>query len=157
MFQGKVYSYRNINGQEKTFEKSFDNFDEYKAFVESDDNFTSLWAFPSFGFGSFDAFDRYLDNFFQTRRGLPSAVGYNHNTSLPVRLDKYQAEAEKIEREEQETAQKKSLLEKAKEQLQGYLDKFQTHSKKDERIAELVKEAEADMKKIEEELVKIAA
>jgi len=157
MFQGKVYSYRNINGQEKTFEKSFDNLDDYKAFIDSDENFRNFGSFPSFGFGSFDAFDRYLDNFFQTRRSLSGAVGKNSNMSLPISLDKYQAEVEKIEREEQEKAQNKSLLEKAKQQLQGYLDKFKSHSKKDERIAELVKEAEADMKKIEEELQKITA
>ena len=71
MFQGKVYSYRNINGQEKTFEKSFDSYDDYKTFIDSDENFRVLGSFPSFGFGNFDAFDRYLDNFFTSRLSLP--------------------------------------------------------------------------------------
>ena len=155
MFQGKVYSYRNINGQEKTFEKSFDSYDDYKTFIDSDENFRVLGSFPSFGFGNFDAFDRYLDNFFTSRLSLPHQLSWTQN-QLPVSLDKYQAEAQRLEREEQDVAHKKLLLEKSKEQLQGYLEKFQHHSKKDERIAELVKEAEADMKKIEEELAKIA-
>ena len=155
MFQGKVYSYRNINGQEKTFEKTFENYDDYKAFIDSDENFRPFAHFPSFGFGNFDAFDRYLNNFFTQRIALPSQNNRNQEL-LPVSLEKYEAEAQRLEQEEQQKAQKKTLLEKSRERLQGYLEKFQTHSKKDERIAELVKEAEADMKKIEEELAKIA-
>lgn len=154
MFQGKVYSYRNINGQEKTFEKTFENYDDYKAFIDSDESFRPFAHFPSFGFGNFDAFDRYLDNFFNQRIALPSQNSRNQEL-LPVSLEKYEAEAQRLEQEEQQKTHKKNLLEKSRERLQGYLDKFQTHSKKDERIAELVKEAEADMKKIEEELAKI--
>jgi hypothetical protein len=41
MFQGKVSYYENVNGEEKTFEKEFDNYAEYKNFVENKDTSTT--------------------------------------------------------------------------------------------------------------------
>ena len=154
MFQGRVYSYRNINGQEKTFEKSFDNFDDYKAFIDSDSNFRNFATFPSLGFRDFDSFEKSFDNFFHSRYELPSVVEKSQNI-LPVSLDKYETEAQRIKREEKEAEHKKTMLEKAKEKLQWYLTQFQSRKTKDDRIKQLLEDAKADMKKIDEELQKI--
>ena len=138
MFQWKVYSYQNINGQEKSFEKKFDNYDDYQKFMWEQNGFAEL--------SSGSLFDSFLDSFFD-RKVLEWAAEDSKSKNLPVNLDKYENESRKIDMDESEKKEKKTALEKAKEKLHEYKEKFTKSDKKD-----LVKDVEADIKKIDEEL-----
>lgn len=72
--------------------------------------------------------------------------------NLPVDLNKYEDEIRKIEMSEQEKKRKREQLEGAKTRLGEYKEKFQNSGKKD-----LLKDLEADMKKIDEELNSLVA
>jgi len=138
MFQGKVYSYQNINGKEKSFEKTFDSYDEYRNFMWGNDSFS--WFLGSAG----SMFDSYLNNFFDRKMTLGPG---NEDMQLPVNMNKYDEEIRKIDMSEQEKKRKREQLESAKTRLTEYKEKFQQSWKKD-----LLKDVESDMKKIEDEL-----
>ena len=141
MFQGKVYSYQNINGKEKSFEKTFDSYDEYRSFMWGNN------VFSGFLNSGNSVFDSYLDNFFDRKIALNSWQPSSVDETLPVDLGKYEEEIHKIEMSEAEKRRRKEQLESAKTRLSEYKEKFQQTGKKD-----LLKDVESDMKKIEEEL-----
>ena len=145
MFQGKVYSYQNINGKEKSFEKTFDSYDEYRSFMWGSNMFSGFLSWGN------SIFDSYLGNFFDSRMALGDGQSQSHE-NLPVDLNKYEDEIRKIEMSEQEKKRKREQLEGAKTRLGEYKEKFQNSGKKD-----LLKDLEVDMKKIDEELNSLVA
>jgi len=76
-------------------------------------------------------------------------------SDLPVDITRYESEAQRIAQEDAEREKKKSRLQKAREKLQEYLDKFQTRENQDDSVKKLIQDAQADMKKIDEELNKL--
>lgn len=142
MFQGKVYSYQNINGKEKSFEKTFDSYDEYRSFMWGNSMLSGFLG------GAGNIFDSYFNNFFDSRMALTSG-GQSSESSidLPVDMKKYDEEVRKIEMSEREKECRKQQLESAKTRLTEYKTKFESSGKKG-----LLKDVETDMKKIEEEL-----
>lgn len=145
MFQWKVYSYQNINGKEKSFEKTFDNYDEYRNYMWGNSIFSGFLGWN----GSF--FDNYLDSFLDRRLALSSWSPPEEN-NLPVDISRYEEEVRKIDMDESEKRQRREQLESAKTRLTEYKEKFNNSGKKD-----LLKEVEADMKKIDEELKEISS
>jgi len=142
MFQWKIYSYQNVNGQEKSFEKSFDNYEEYKSFMGGNNFFGNF-----LGSGN-SFFDLYLNNFFDRKLALTGwEMQDKESWDLPVNLDRYEQEIQKIEMSEKEKDSRRKKLESAKTRLWEYKNKFETSGKK-----ELLKELEEDMKKIDAEM-----
>lgn len=154
MFKWKVYSYSNINGKEKRFEKEFDDISEYNNFLANTPEFSSFRS-PSWGI-SFDSlfdFNTYLDNFFHSRfspvdesttKRLSQA---EEEQIFGIDLSKYENEIQRIEEEKQKKDEKKNMLEKSLEKLKTYLDRF-----KKEKRDDIVKQIEEDIKKVEKDL-----
>ena len=147
MFKWKVYFYQNINGKEKKVEKEFNNPNEYYDFINSHPEFSNNLL----GFGNLD---NYLENFFNSRFALEPV--YNEvpsNNFLPegIDLDKYEAEAQKIDEEKKKKEEEKNVLKKSLEKLKEFLEKFKKEKKDD-----LVKKVKKDIEKVEEKLKKLA-
>jgi len=98
--------------------------------------------------GAGNIFDSYLNNFFDSRMALGSGnQTQDSSENLPIDIAKYEHEIQKIEMSEKEKERRKQQLESAKTRLTEYKSKFESLGKKD-----LLKDVEADMKKIENEL-----
>jgi len=91
-------------------------------------------------------FDNYLNNLFDRRLALNSWSPPLED-NLPIDINRYEEEVRKIDMDESEKRRRKEQLESAKTRLTEYKEKFNNSGKKD-----LLKEVEADMKKIDEEL-----
>lgn len=108
--------------------------------------------FSGFLGGAGNIFDAYLNNFFDRRMALGSGnQSVESSIQLPVDLSKYDEEVRKIEMSEREKERRKQQLESAKTRLTEYKTKFESSGKKD-----LLKDVEADMKKIDDELKSLA-
>lgn len=144
MFQGKVYSYQNINGKEKSFEKTFDSYDEYRSFMGWENLFSNFLG------SGLNMFDNYLDHFFDRKLALGSWEPHRSEESLPVDMSKYEQASRKIDMDESEKKRRREQLENAKSRLTEYQKKFKESGEKD-----LLKDIESDMKKIDQELSSI--
>ena len=158
MFKGKVYSYSNINWKEKRFEKEFDDVGEYNNFLSSSPEFSPFSRLDrSLSFDSMFDFNRYLDDFFNSRFTLSEPKSNKilkpSETSNVEWLDlsKYEDEIRKIDKEKEEQIKKKWMLEWALEKLKSYLERF-----KNEKREDLVKKIEEDIKKVEKDLEELA-
>lgn len=161
MFQGKVEIYQNVNWKEKTFTKNFYNYEDYAKFLES-----NKWLFDDFSFWLDDVFsfnfrniENILDRYFDSRLMLWSWRSSKWNEDaftkdIPVDLSYYEREALKLEEEKKQKEIKKINLEKAKETIKWYLEKFKNFDNK-EKVNHLIEKANADLKKIEEELANL--
>lgn len=154
MFKWKIYVYKNVNGKEQKIEKEFTDPREYEQFVTQNPEFAGLSNLENrLGFGEFADFNKYLDNFFNSKLEalwfVPEDEYYEEKPALveDVNLSKYEEEARKIEEEKQQKEEEKSALKATLEKLKSYLEKFKNEDKKD-----LVKQVEEDIKKVEEKL-----
>lgn len=145
MFQWKVYSYQNINGKEKSFEKTFDSYDEYRNYMWGSSIFSGFLGWNG------SLFDNCLNSFLDRRLALSSWSPPEKN-NLPIDMGHYEEEVRKIDMDESEKHKRKEQLESAKTRLTEYKEKFNNSGKKD-----LLKEVEVDMKKIDEELKEISS
>ncbi len=155
MFKWKIYTYSNINWKEKRFEKEFDDPREYEEFISQNSWFSGFlnWKMP---FDSLFDFNSYLDNFFNSKF-LPSSLQNQRKLTQTtddniewLNLSKYEEELKKIENERKAKLEKKNMLEKALNKLKEYLSKFKKEKKND-----LVKQIEADIKKVEKDLASL--
>ncbi len=128
MFKWKIYTRQNIDGKMQSFEKSFDNYNEFVEFMNEK-------GFPSNHLTSGDGSD--------TRR----AIGNTQMPALPVDLGKYEKEIKKIQVQESKKRIRKKQLEHAKSKLEQYKNTFESAGNK-----ELMIDVEADLLKIDQEI-----
>lgn len=143
-FKGKVCYYSNINGKEQHLEKEFDSQDAMNQFIQEQDGWMHV---PQFSFPTLQTRwpthrDNWLDDFFEKKLSAKALT-----TSTPSSLDDLRREKTRLEREEQEQAKRKSLLEKLLEEAKELKAFF---SKRNDK--ENMQKADAEIQKYENEL-----
>ncbi len=129
-----------MNGKVHTFQKDFDNYEDYQGFLDNNPEYNPSSIFRNF-WNPWSAWDRVLPNYENTRllpadtRHLPEGIDLEKYEKR--RLEKRQTEAEK--------AEKRHSLERTKE----YLEDFLAENPGDP-------DATADLEKIESELKTLA-
>ena len=157
MFKWKVYSYSNIDWKEKRFEKEFNDMWEYNSFLSTDPEFLGFNKLNSWiSFDSMFDFNRYLDDFFNSRVALSESKNnkvlknFEPSNIEWVNLSKYEDEIRKMDKDKEEKNNKKWILELALKKLKSYLERF-----KQEKREDLVKKIEEDIKKVKKDLEKL--
>lgn len=152
MFKGKVSIYKNG----KTIEREFSDPKEYERFIKENQIDLSRWRDdwgwnPRLGWWAFTDFNRYLDNFFNRKLWLADRSGSEVTDDLGLDLHKYEQEIQKIEYDKTHREEKKKALENALKKLNSYQQRFEEEGKQD-----MVKQIKEDIKKVEEELKRLA-
>lgn len=141
MFKWRIISRSNIHGKVHTFQKDFDDYDSYQAFISEHpeystkqffEDFWNPWSFlESPSNRNSNSHSYYLPN---RQKFLPDGIDLEKYEKR--RMERRQLEAEKME--------KKNSLERTQEYLQNYLKENPEDT-----------EAKDDLKKIEKELADI--
>ena len=117
MFKWRIISRSNINGKLHTFQKNFDDYDDYREFLDQNPEYASR-AILGDWWNPWSAWDPRLPDFQDTRylpvdtRHLPEGVDLEKYEKR--RAEKKQTEAEKIA--------KKQSLERTQAYLKDYLE-----------------------------------
>lgn len=129
-----------MNGKVHTFQKDFDDYDEYQEFVGTHPEYSSRGLLENF-WNPWASLGRYLPSYEESRllppdtRHLPEGVSLEKYEKR--RLEKRQTEAEKLE--------KKQSLERTEAYLKDYLEENPED-----------KDAKGDLEKIQKELKNFA-
>ncbi len=136
-FKWKVSVYRNINGQEQSYEKEFDSQEEYESFLQNNDfgfwssGFSSMWNAGLWGIVELmdSFFDRKLENWFgQTSDGFLS----ENEDEVDLDMRKLEEKARHLEQKEKIKERKKQMLENKLEKLKKFKKRFKKHDKDEE-------------------------
>lgn len=158
MFKWKVYVYKNVNGREESFEREFDNPQDFQEFSRHNNwsldktNFFNLWLWD------WTSLNNYFEKLIDRRIWLPSLENshfdkcqdgedcYNQDPDI-VDLNKYEDEIQKIEYQKKNKEQNLKSLKDTLEKLKNYKNKF-----KDENREDMVSKIDEDIKKVKEEI-----
>lgn len=136
MFKWRVISRSNVNGKVHTFQKDFDDYDDYRAFLADHPDYVPRAILGNW-WNPWSQWDPLLPDF-QTNVALPADTRY-----LPegVDLDKYEKRRLEKRQSEAEKIEKKHSLERMKAYLSDYIEENPDDT-----------EAKSDLEKIEKEL-----
>jgi len=153
MFKGRVYVYKNINWKEEKIEREFDNPQDFQSFAKTNnvlwlDRFTS----PLLWLGDWANLQNYFDSLVDRKLWLTYDGDYNNDYGEQsiVDLDKYEQELEKIEYQKQHKDDNLKSLKSSLQKLKDYKKKFKEEARED-----IIQQIDIDIKKIEEEILKI--
>ncbi len=149
MFKGKVTIIKKVNGKEEKIEKEFNSPEEYQAFLRANSDFAV--ANPRLTLSEWDALGSFIDQIFEDKLNSLFLQEPDYESEaqkdLPVDINKYEKEAQKLEEEKAKKQAKKDEIKRAIDKLKGFVKTFEKEGKKD-----LAKSAKEDIKKLEEEL-----
>lgn len=138
MFKWRVVSRSNVNGKVHTFQKDFDDYDDYQKFVGENPEYDTSRLFTNF-WNPWNIWDNpLLSGHGATLPSLPADVRH-----LPegVDLEKYEKRRVEKRQTEAEKLEKRQSLERSKSYLTDYLEENPDDT-----------EARSDLEKIEKEL-----
>ena len=138
MFQWRIITRSNMNGKVHTFQKDFDNYDDYQKFVGDHPEYDSVRLFQNF-WNPWSLYDNtLLSGKGSTLSSLP--VDTRH---LPegINLDKYEQRRTEKKQSEAEKIAKKQSLERTEAYLKDYIEENPDDG-----------DAQWDLEKIEKEL-----
>ncbi len=157
MFKGKISFYKNVDGKEERIEEEFDDPRLYREFIAKHPELRyptfempvlwSVWNPLTFG-GLWDSLDDIVDR--RLRLWADDTEGTSTKMlALPewVRMDEYEKEIQRIEAEKANREVSRKSLEEASHKLKGYIARF-----KESGSLEKAKQAQEDLKKVEEKL-----
>ncbi len=153
MFKGKISIIKNINGKKQHIEREFNSQEEYDKFLkEHADDLNLALPDPRLTLSEWGALGEFIDRIFEDRLSemleLPAGEAFGEDKEkLPVNIDKYEKEAQKLELEKKKQAEKKEEIKRAIAKLKGFVKTFEKEGKKD-----LADSAKKDIKKLEDEL-----
>lgn len=118
MFKGRIISRSNINGKLHTFQKDFDDYDDYQAFIEQNPEYDSPGFFRN-PWGPWSVWDGIFTPIGTESPALPADTRY-----LPegVDLEKYEKRRYEKRQSEAEKSQKRYSLERSRDYLKDYLE-----------------------------------
>ena len=141
MFQWRIVSRSNINGKVHTFQKDFDDYDSYQKFINENPEYNTKNLFQNFLSGWNSPFDSFFTLPGGSVQALPADTKH-----LPegIDLNKYENRRTEKRRLAAQNAEKRYSLEQSKAYIQDYLTENPDDS-----------DAQADLKKIEQEIQKL--